>query len=76
MFTKAYCLFGLFACSVFEVVAELLPKSPQVELNLSWSLALLQHHGDLCQVLGSGMSACLRAIQKSIVSHNEALGRL
>lgn len=50
--------------------------SPQVEMNLKWSLALLQCHGEACQAMGSGMMACLRAIQKSIVSHTETLGRV
>jgi hypothetical protein len=65
-----------FLQRLFEVIASLLSSSPQVEQFLSWSLSLLQHHGDVCVGLGSGMTSCLRTIQKSIVGHADVLGRL
>ncbi len=65
-----------FLQRLFEVVASLLSSSPHVEQFLNWSLSLLQHHGDLCATLGSGMTSCLRTIQKSIVGHADVLGRL
>lgn len=65
-----------FIRRLMDVVADRVSTSPHLELYLRWALGILQAHGRALSERSSVMIPSLRAVQKAVAAHSDALGRI
>mmetsp|Transcript_6250 Transcript_6250/g.22223 ORF Transcript_6250/g.22223 Transcript_6250/m.22223 type:complete len:926 (-) Transcript_6250:29-2806(-) len=65
-----------FLRRLLDILADRIASSPHLELYLRWSLAVMQHHGRALTERTSVLMPSLRAVQKAITAHSDAIGRI